>query len=92
MVMVLYICLDWIDHSISFHPTSEKGGQADLPTYTSHPSKQTCKVTVDLDNGKKVGPNTARISGSAAACALARERIEEVTQSVMEEAPVSESL
>lgn len=47
---------------------------------------------MDLDNGKRVGPNTARISGSAAACALARERIEEVTQSVMEEAPVSEAL
>lgn len=49
-------------------------------------------MTVDLENGKKQGANTARISGSAAACALARERIEEVTQSVMEEAPVSEAL
>lgn len=66
------------------------------PTYLHTPTinhRQTCKVTVDMDKDKKQGgPNTARISGSAAACALARERIEEVTQSVMEEAPVSEAL
>jgi hypothetical protein len=49
-------------------------------------------VTVDLDNGKKQGANTARISGSAAACALAKEKMEEVTHSVLEEVTVSESL
>ncbi len=55
-------------------------------------TQKTCKVTVDLDNGKKQGANTARISGSAQACALAQEKIEEVTHSVLEEVPVSEAL
>jgi hypothetical protein len=49
---------------------------------------QSCKVSIDVVDNKRA----AKITGGAVSCDLARQRIEEITLAVVEDAPLTENL